>query len=283
MQLIHQHSLKSGGWPGFEPGSLTFMASALTSKLEEVSDVTDDNLGDTEPTGDILEKIEVVTDNIEDTQSPKVACKYYQKNLCKFGISGKGCKFNHLKPCSRLLKRGICQRDGKCQAFHPPMCKFSLQKRLCTNPSCEYMHVKGTKRQNKDEHSKYSNVKSAGKSSNTKHNSKNTSNKSIPNSTANNERLTVKSSTVPKTGNKSRPFLGLGQSSPPQPPPLYQEVVGTGSGEEMKIMMNLMNQILQVLHTGTQRQVQQAQAVQLQAHPLLAQPPGRHPMLFQTR
>merc|ERR1712055_656673 len=24
---------KSGGWPGFEPGSLTFMASALTAKL----------------------------------------------------------------------------------------------------------------------------------------------------------------------------------------------------------------------------------------------------------
>merc|ERR1712055_15474 len=33
MQLTHQHSLKSGGWPGFEPGSLTFMACALTSKL----------------------------------------------------------------------------------------------------------------------------------------------------------------------------------------------------------------------------------------------------------
>ena len=33
MQLTHQHSLKSGGWPGFEPGSLTFMASALTTKL----------------------------------------------------------------------------------------------------------------------------------------------------------------------------------------------------------------------------------------------------------
>ena len=32
-QLTHQHSLKSGGWPGFEPGSLTFMASALTTKL----------------------------------------------------------------------------------------------------------------------------------------------------------------------------------------------------------------------------------------------------------
>ena len=34
----HRNSLtnihfKSGGWPGFEPGSLTFMASALTSKL----------------------------------------------------------------------------------------------------------------------------------------------------------------------------------------------------------------------------------------------------------
>merc|ERR1712208_239166 len=34
----HSNSLtnihfKSGGWPGFEPGSLTFMASALTTKL----------------------------------------------------------------------------------------------------------------------------------------------------------------------------------------------------------------------------------------------------------
>ena len=34
MQLTHQHSLKSGGWPGFEPGSLTFMASALSEDIE---------------------------------------------------------------------------------------------------------------------------------------------------------------------------------------------------------------------------------------------------------
>ena len=71
------------------PARKTDKAATTTPEaieLEEVCDVTDDNLGDTEPTGDILEKIEVFTDNIEDTQSPKVACKYYQKNLCKFGI-----------------------------------------------------------------------------------------------------------------------------------------------------------------------------------------------------
>ena len=78
--------------------------------------------------------------------SKTIPCKYYQKNVCQYGISGKGCKFFHQKPCTKLLKFGKCQKDGKCSLFHPAMCKFSLQKRLCSNPKCEFMHVKGTKR-----------------------------------------------------------------------------------------------------------------------------------------
>ena len=198
--------------------------------LDEVIEIPEDNTGDTEivPTEDILEKTEVTTDNTKDTQSPKAACKYYQKNICKHGISGKGCDFKHQKPCSRLLKRGECQKDGKCQAFHPQMCKSSVHSRLCTNPRCAFMHVKGTKIQNKNDHNKHSNVKSVGKSFNTKHNPKTTSSKNIQNPTANNERITVNPSTVPKTGNKPRTFLGLGQPSPPQhpPPPLFQGVIG---------------------------------------------------------
>ena len=164
------------------------------------------------------------------------------------------------------------------------------------------MHVKGTIRQNINEQNKLSNVKPVGKSFNTKHNPKSMSFKNIQNiqnPTANNERITANPSTVPKNGNRNRTFLGRGQPSPPQhpppprfqhppppqhpPQPRFQEAVGTGSGEEMKLMMNLMHQILQALHTGTQQQVQQTQAVQFHAHPLMAQPQGRHPITFQTQ
>ena len=33
-----------------------------------------------------------------------------------------------------------------CKYFHPILCKFSVQKRLCTHDKCTFTHLKGTKR-----------------------------------------------------------------------------------------------------------------------------------------
>ena len=78
-------------------------------------------------------------------------CRYYQQNRCKYGISGKGCNFLHPKMGQKLLSHGKSKykgyfKDGKCKNFHPPMCRSSLSKRLCTNQNCEFTHIKGTKR-----------------------------------------------------------------------------------------------------------------------------------------
>ena len=78
-------------------------------------------------------------------------CGFYKQNRCKYGISGRGCKFSHPKMCQKLLSYGRsnqkgCMMDGKCKNFHPPMCRATLSKRLCTNLKCEFMHIKGTKR-----------------------------------------------------------------------------------------------------------------------------------------
>ena len=78
-------------------------------------------------------------------------CSFYERNKCRFGISGKGCKYFHPKMCQRLLSHGSsklkgCNKGGKCKYFHPPMCSKSMSKRICTNLECAYMHIKGTKR-----------------------------------------------------------------------------------------------------------------------------------------
>jgi hypothetical protein len=39
-------------------------------------------------------------------QKEQLICRFYKQNKCKFGISGKGCEFNHPKMCQRLLSHG---------------------------------------------------------------------------------------------------------------------------------------------------------------------------------
>jgi hypothetical protein len=89
--------------------------------------------------------------SVKEASSIPTTCWFFKQNICKFGMSGKGCKFSHPKICQKLLSHGTkspkgCQKDGKCRFFHPVMCRNSLRKRLCTNQSCEFMHIRGTKR-----------------------------------------------------------------------------------------------------------------------------------------
>ena len=41
---------------------------------------------------------------------------------------------------------GGCKKGEGCSYFHPTLCKHSFQKRCCTNESCSFVHLKGTKR-----------------------------------------------------------------------------------------------------------------------------------------
>ena len=81
-------------------------------------------------------------------------CKHYIKGSCKHGIKGKDCRFEHPKACRKLMNHGTraklgCQEGKKCSSFHPKMCFESLRKGECFNNSCNFAHVKGTKRQRK--------------------------------------------------------------------------------------------------------------------------------------
>ena len=71
--------------------------------------------------------------------------------MCRYGLVGRGCKYIHPKPCSRLMEHGTkgkngCKKGEKCHKFHPGICKHSLARHECFNNSCRYFHIKGTRR-----------------------------------------------------------------------------------------------------------------------------------------
>ena len=92
--------------------------------------------------------------------TPEIAvCEEYKRGKCPHGISGKRvvagktCSLRHPKLCKRFLKNGPnsrygCKQGDKCTHFHPILCRNSVQKRLCLNQTCTFMHIKGTKRIN---------------------------------------------------------------------------------------------------------------------------------------
>ena len=82
---------------------------------------------------------------------PKPPCRHYRRGNCKYGRKGVGCPFPHPKECMKFVKHGFdsktgCNEGRRCKAFHPVMCKYSLHKKVCTNPDCRYPHIKGTRR-----------------------------------------------------------------------------------------------------------------------------------------
>ena len=89
----------------------------------------------------------------ESVPEPSI-CKFYRLGRCRHGISGKKdgtCIHRHPKPCQKFLTNGDRRQRGctlgkRCQDFHPQMCTTSLRERLCHRENCKFMHVKGTKR-----------------------------------------------------------------------------------------------------------------------------------------
>ena len=94
-------------------------------------------------------------------------CSFYRKGRCRHGTNGKGCKYQHPQPCRKLLRNGAKEPNGctlgrnRCDKFHPNMCSASMTKGECTNTSCKFWHVAGTRRKSKKQISTAENQKGA--------------------------------------------------------------------------------------------------------------------------
>ena len=91
--------------------------------------------------------------NDEDTP----VCEKYKVGKCPHGLKGNQvvegitCPKAHPKRCLKFCRNGKTGRHGcklgaSCRFYHPVLCKFSVQKRICTNDACTFVHLKGTKR-----------------------------------------------------------------------------------------------------------------------------------------
>ena len=96
-------------------------------------------------------------------------CQKYKSGKCPNGVrgnklvNGSKCEKEHPKRCFKYCRYGDkhrhgCKEESSCEYFHPSLCKFSVQKRICTNKDCTFVHLKGTRRNesNPDQTRKYS-------------------------------------------------------------------------------------------------------------------------------
>ena len=80
-----------------------------------------------------------------------IICSFYKKGTCKYGVSGKGCKFFHPKLCKKFLRFGKKHSRGcntiDCKKFHPTVCPKSLNNQQCDKNHCTFFyHVRSAGR-----------------------------------------------------------------------------------------------------------------------------------------
>ena len=86
------------------------------------------------------------------TPNPKRGvCPFYRRGTCRHGMSGKGCKKEHLKPCPKLIRHGNrgprgCSAGTNCDKFHPKMCPLSLSAGEYLTTDCKLRHIIGPRR-----------------------------------------------------------------------------------------------------------------------------------------
>ena len=240
-------------------------ADNLADAIEKLS-VLDTDVTDKEPvTVDLVSETseeEISSPRLEKAESAKkvsfqsTTCTFYKQNICKFGISGKGCQFFHPKMCQRLLSNGNnnrkgCNKDGKCNYFHPPMCRNSLNKRLCTNLDCSYMHIRGTKRFQQPP------AQDARQTLNRLASSKNTR-KDGNDQKSSNRMENTQARKEPPQQSKDVPFLEMSPASIKPP-------AGNGyGGETNQLLMDLLQQLITLQSKQLQLQNQQQQQIQPQ-------------------
>lgn len=88
-----------------------------------------------------------------DVVEPKVEnapiCIHYRRGKCRYGISGKGCSFSHPRKCAKYCRYGYDKYrgcHGKCNLFHPIICRNSINYKKCYSEQCTFVHLMGTER-----------------------------------------------------------------------------------------------------------------------------------------
>lgn len=127
---------------GIYLGRTNFLKSKFQRELQNDATLSSDN------TTTLSSDNTTTKDKVSD-ETP--VCNFYKKGKCKYGITGKDCRFKHPKICTKLLRHGNkspkgCNAGTKCNMFHPRMCSSSIRKGECFNTNCTFTHVKGTKR-----------------------------------------------------------------------------------------------------------------------------------------
>ena len=88
-------------------------------------------------------------------EQTKPICRYYKRGTCKHGASGRTdgtCPYQHPKYCKKFVMYGNrsprgCKKGESCDAFHPKICRNSMNDGACYNTSCKHRHLKNTQRQ----------------------------------------------------------------------------------------------------------------------------------------
>ena len=246
-------------------------ADTITLDDSTPDDLSSSSMEETATGEESSEKVE--NNSIPQETKP---CTFFKQNRCQFGISGKGCKFFHPKMCQKLLSHGKssyrgCTKEDKCKFFHPPMCIYSLRKRICSNLDCQFMHIKGTKR------NQPSPVKDARNILNRKKNSRTTreeimecNNSQTKNTSPRMESSISNEKSQQQTSND--PFLEKSLTNPN--PPYGNGFGGDGHQELMKVlqqMLMMQNQQLQIL-----QHLQMPHQMTLQSQMPMMQPRMHH-------
>ena len=93
----------------------------------------------------------------EKRNSIQQICRFFERGLCRFGVSGTKdgkCKFKHPRICKRVINHGPkspygCK--GDCDKWHPKLCYSSINKKECLKEYCSFWHIKGTARSKNSE------------------------------------------------------------------------------------------------------------------------------------
>jgi len=130
------------------------LAQALKSLQEEQEKVDLEVDAETKKK-EIEEKLKCDQGNGGDTKVEKKICQKYKLRTCPHGSSGtirvhgRKCPDDHPTRCRKYCLEGSdpaygCNKGRSCKYWHPIICKFSLQKRHCSNDDCTFTHLRGT-------------------------------------------------------------------------------------------------------------------------------------------
>ena len=89
------------------------------------------------------------------TEKQERKCKFYLRGNCKHGKKGAKCAYQHPALCIKFTTKGDlkggCKKGADCKYYHPNLCWSFKSGKVCYKSKCNFYHVKGTVRKEKDE------------------------------------------------------------------------------------------------------------------------------------